>query len=36
MDNYSLSDLRAAVGGENGGFGFGGGGLLIVSGKISR
>ena len=30
MDNYSLSDLRAAVGGENGGFGFGGGGLLIV------
>ena len=30
MDNYSLSDLRAAVGGENGGFGFGSGGLLIV------
>ena len=30
MDNYSLSDLRAAVGGENDDFGFGGGGLLIV------
>lgn len=30
MDNYSLSDLRAAVGGENGGFGFGNGGILLV------
>lgn len=31
MENYSLSDLRAAVGGENGGgFGFGNGGILLV------
>lgn len=30
MENYSLSDLRAAVGGNDSGFGFGGGGILLV------